>query len=557
MVPVFVLLLPWAHFDLDAQIGGVGRERLSADECTTIPAGVPIRLAAPESATIKLSGHRMGVNRESSSYLIGAHRYRHFIASVGTRPEDNTIDVEMDGEHAGTIIIKGHQPRPGWTAKSLGTAPQSILAEALDHFLLRLIDLIRIVDDPKLQHHQSGWERLCAGWSTENLALSDPPMSLIVRHAKEMRRLLTDLAARPRRILRRRNAKTNVDRVQQLDTGCIRWLSRQPGREIYERAGPRQQIMAVRRYETRNTLENRVLRDFCRRSRIAALTYTERYDTFTASDRWKDVDRYGRECGRSDRSLGDNGILLPHPPIIPNYALLQERRYRKLWHAYRQLLKHMDEEDECWRWQHRLWIDFCRLAMQVSLRTSSQGHVFAESPLRLSAEQQRGSWITLDNQSAVFHLTTGKHLNTVISVIWNPAVDHPKLHEGIVGLGASSVLHVQSLDDEKEALILVWPIHSFGENAPQISDIVASADNAGKECVRNLRLSEDVRIKLGGIVMQSSVEAAAPAGAQFKQQGSIVGLRFGTTPKELSRGLNILSKSISTVIDRLFWDETP
>ena len=124
-----------------------------------------------------------------------------------------------------------------------------------------MVDLIRLAEDPAVAWYESGWARLSHAWTGDHISLTDPPMALIVRHADTLLRLLTDLGRHPRHILSRTRAMLPVDRVQQLDVASVRWLSRQPGREVYERAGPRQRILAVRRFEDLDTLENRVLRD--------------------------------------------------------------------------------------------------------------------------------------------------------------------------------------------------------------------------------------------------------------------------------------------------------
>ena len=162
---------------------------------------------------------------------------------------------------------------------------------------------------------------------------------MLIRLLHRQQDLLADLAAHTRRILRRTRELTQVDRVQHLDINCIRWLSRQPGETVYERAGPRQRIRSVQRYENLNTLENQVLRDFTHRSAGVARAYSRRYRSLKRSERWLNMDQYGRECGIIARSLFEQGIARPQPPIVPNYVLLQDARYRRLWVAYTELLR--------------------------------------------------------------------------------------------------------------------------------------------------------------------------------------------------------------------------
>ena len=539
-----MLPVPWAHYDTS------WRKRFDQNGWLDMEAGLPLHLVAPIDTEIELSGHRMGVHAEGQPYQLGTVRCRHLTASIGTRSDEGEIEVMCDGLRTGTIRIRGHQPRPGWTARHEGGAPQSLWAEKLDLFLLGVVDLIRIADDPALQYYQSGWERLSAAWSEET-DHTEPPMALIVRHAQDMRARVAELAEHPRRILRRTRDMTPVDRVQQIDVSCIRWLSRQPGTTVYERAGPRQRILAVQRYENQDTLENRILRDFCHRSAGVAAAYLKRYERFPHSQRRALVERYGRECRRHAHDLADRGISKPHPPIIPNYALLQDPRYRKLWSAYIELLRRLDEEDECWRWQHRLWNDFCRLALQVALRRSAGNDgVVAESPLRLLPEQRRGQWSVVDAQSAAYLLDAGDAGKVVVSFLWDAAGDHPKLPAPLSGLGAVSVLHAQALNTGNEAFVLLWPVHFFGSATQEMEALVDSACRALNACIGNLRLTDDLHIVAGGLVLQSEV-AKGLGNAAISSNHEVVGLRLNTSPDRLTSELKRISRAISSLLERL------
>ncbi len=543
----FVLPVPWAHCDM------AWRKKLGPNELAEVDAGTPLHLVAPVGAEIELSGHRMGVQPEGLPYDLDNARCRRLTASIGTRPEDDQIEVTRDGIPAGSICIRGHQPRPGWTARWEGGAPHDLWAERLDHFLLRLIDLIRIADDPKLQHHQGGWERLSAAWSDERPDPSEPPIALIVRHAVSMRALVADLAGHPRHILRRTRDMTPVDRVQQIDISCIRWLSRQPGTTWYERAGPRQRIMAVQRYENRDTLENRILRDFCHRSSGIAAAYAKRYEGYSKSKRRALVERYGRECRRYALDLEKRGVSTPHPPLIPNYVLLQDPRYRKLWAAYIELLRRLDEEDECWRWQHRLWSDFCRLALHVALRRSAgRDGTVAESPLRLLPEQQRGQWSVVDAQSAVFLLETGAAGKIVVSLLWDTAAGHPKLPPGLAGLGATSVLHAQSLATGKEAYVLMWPVHFVVSDGWGIAQLVESAHRANNDCGAYLRMVKSLDLAVGGLILKSGVTPDDEEAAHLPEGAPrIAGLRLTTSPEHMTVELERVSRASLALIKGL------
>ena len=524
----YVLWTPWALFDLTREPGSTGRRPLWLEAPVEVPAGWPLILAVPAGARVNVDGRRLRAQRETNAFNLGHHRYMLYSLCIGTRDEDATMTVRLDDDVAGQIRIRGHLPRPSWSLGRDRSAPSDPRQERLDLYLLGLVDLIRLAEDPAVAWHESGWARLSDAWTGDNISLTDPPMALIVRHADTLLRLLTDLGRHPRHILSRTRAMLPVDRVQQLDVASVRWLSRQPGREVYERAGPRQRILAVRRFEDLDTLENRVLRDLSVRSHGLATAYTKQYRTLSSSLRWQGVDKYRRSCERLARILSDREIGWPRPPVVPNYALLQDRRYRRVWSAYREILRRLDEQDECWRWQHRLWADFCKLVTQVALYRGHKFETVAESPLRIAPEQHRGRWSLVDAHSGVFLLRDRQDRPAaVLSVLWDTTAEHPKLASWMAGLGAAAVLHLQGLKDGRESYLLLWPLHLFGDDAPNLKEIATSAQRALDSCLKALVLADNVDIEAEGLVLVSNFDARhETAGPRVEQAGTVIAARL-------------------------------
>lgn len=549
----YVLWTPWALFDLTHEAGSTGRRPLSLETPVEVPAGRPLFLAVPAGARVDIDGRRLRAQRETNPFDLGHHRYTIHSLCIGTRDEDATMTVRLDYEVAGRIHILGHLPRPSWSLGRDRSAPSDPQQERLDLFLLGLVDLIRLAEDPAVAWYESGWARLSHAWTGDNISLTDPPMALIVRHANTLLRLLTDLGRHPRHILSRTRAMSPVDRVQQLDVASVRWLSRQPGRDVYERAGPRQRILAVRRFEDLDTLENRILRDFSARSHGLATAYTKQYNTLNSSLRWQGVDKYRRKCEHLTRTLRDRKIGLPRPPIVPNYVLLQDRRYRRVWNAYREILRRLDEQDECWRWQHRLWADFCKLATQVALYRGNKFETVAESPLRIASEQHRGRWSLVDAHSGVFLIRDQKNRPAaVLSVLWDTTAGHPKLADWMAGLGAAAVLHLQGLEDGRESYLLLWPLHLFGDSAPGLKEIAESAKRALNSSLEFLELADNVDIEVEGLVLVSNFDARnQTVGPGIERAGTVTALRFGTGYGGLRRDIDILGSWLHSATLRL------
>lgn len=555
----FVIWAPWAVYDLGGSGLDTGRQELTSHTPVKVAAGRPLFIALPENSNISLDGRRSGAEIESVPFDLGSRRYVLYSLSVGTRDDDATLVVRLSGEVVGVIEVEGHLPRPSWSGGSNSTAPTSRRQERLDLFLLGLVDLIRLVDDPSVAWHQNGWERLLRAWTGAEINLTEPPMALIVRHSATLQRLLNDLGRHPRRILSRTRQMTPIDRVQQLDTASVRWLSRQPGETTYQRAGPKQRILAIQRYEDIDTLENRVLRDLGRRSSELATGYTQRYRRLRESNRWKLVDSYRRDTHRLARNLHLNDVELPNPPIVPNFALLQDRRYRRVWRAYREIIRHADEQDECWRWQHRLWADFCRLVLQVSLRFRNSFQELAESPLRIAQEQQRGRWSQVDAHSGVFLLLDrADQPSAVVSVIWDTSAVHQKLAPWMSGLGATSVLHLQNLHDGSESYILVWALHLFGDDVPELEELAASGQRALDRCLGNIELSENVRIRVEGLVLVSNFDIGEDAArARSIRSGSVVAFRLHAGFGEVSDDIANIGQIVEGIAGRLLKPTDP
>ncbi|MBV5332851.1 hypothetical protein JZU54_04670, partial [bacterium] len=76
-------------------------------------------------------------------------------------------------------------------------------------------------------------------------------VTLVTREClSEVEQVVRDL----RKVLVREQQRVPLGRVQQVDAHCLRWLSRQPGRDAAEKAGGRQRILAVVRRESFDTL---------------------------------------------------------------------------------------------------------------------------------------------------------------------------------------------------------------------------------------------------------------------------------------------------------------
>lgn len=195
----------------------------------------------------------------------------------------------------------------------------------------------------------------------------EPPLRLITKVAVEHFPIINLLIHNLHKVLRYDRDFLPVDRAQQIDVQCIRWLSRQPGRTTYERAGNRQKILAVVRYESVDTLENRVFKQFLEYCRANCNSYIHEYHPrFPKSDRVLAVIRL--------RNLINYALLLPEFSMIsnlnavprPNYVLQNNMLYRIIWDLYLQLLNRTKLVENLWKNRQHVIKEFSKMVFLVT-----------------------------------------------------------------------------------------------------------------------------------------------------------------------------------------------
>ena len=360
-------------------------------------------------------------------------------------------------------------------------------------------------------------------------------MDTIVRHTRYMPAILQVLSAAPRKVLSRRTSKTPLSRVQEMDRQSMLWLSRQPGRNWEERAGPSQRILAPTRYENINTLENRVLRSFCELSMAVAKNYLGRNKHARQHSRYERVEHYGRTCARLARDLRTTGVSRARGNITPNYVLLNDGNYRQVWTAYQELLDRNRVVDELWAWQARSWEEFCAIAVIVACKEIPGIEIIAASPINFQEEQTRGLWLESDNPLAVFFLREQKLILEIQMRPSNPA-------SGLSEMGAPIVIRYGDLSNEFLRRALVWPLHSFSnenpvEDAQQVLDLLP-------KCARSLMLK-------GGIVLRNRFDDKNLVSEILSSgDNSVLAGTIGPRGNALREGL----KGISTFLESLVSD---
>lgn len=353
-----------------------------------------------------------------------------------------------------------------------------------------------------------------------------PRKSLIVHIAELMRSRIAEIVAAIRRILNRERLLVRAGTISEVDTTCVRWLVRQPGNDLVQKAASnRQRLLGVTRRESFDTLENRVLKDFLARCSIESLRYHRseigENAVFFHSERAKTVRQYRQICTDLLRTALFDSIAAPPPAVRPNYVLQNDLRYREVWRHYTRLLKREDEEDCLWDWQARTWADVCRFLVCAAIyRMAQEGskRLLVEELLRaavcLRGEQQLGSRVLAGSEPGPFLISkpdSGRSRSRVLEIVHpDQATNHPATK--LLGrTGGHLYLVLSNPLGDRSLVVIIWAVHTAAsEEHPSWDNIGLSAGRAllAHSHIMN-ELGDPVFPKLHGFVVASDIKAAS------------------------------------------------
>ena len=253
------------------------------------------------------------------------------------------------------------------------------------------------------------WEGNCGGlqirsvhravlrWSKSE-SKDNAKLALIVKLAREIAKPLGQICESPRVVLRRTRELQNIGRIQEIDAACLRWIARQPGRDIYERAGTRQELLGVVRKEDSDTLENRVVRNLMHRARIECSNYTSIYREYSDYERVQTVASFRHRIIDWEKHSEIRNAKSLIGQVQPNYVLLHEPKYRKLWDAYQALLSQQKQKDDIWKWRDRTFAESCQCMMMSLMHGLAHRSMLHKSDLLLKHEAITGRFIFKDTE---------------------------------------------------------------------------------------------------------------------------------------------------------------
>ncbi len=359
-------------------------------------------------------------------------------------------------------------------------------------------------------------------WSTTAQCLfstrDQPRMDVVVQIAIEYKDELLRLSRSLRRILRGERQKTHLGRVQQLDSACMEWLARQPGRTAIEKAGAKQQVLSLVRTENYDTLENRVLKDFLQRYIQAANLYVgEHKSRFEHSSRYKAVSNLRDLCQEVLRDTHFVHVRALTGLPQPNYVLLYDPSYRALWSWYLRLLRRLKVTDDAWRWQRRLWADFVRACVACGIITAQRdrnGFSAAlpfQQDLWIREEQDAGSFLHPFDWPNPVCLELEGSAKVLVRFLHpyfeEDTVDNSHSIMSWIGLSGADLLlefSPTSLNaNARRVLLFVWAIHSAVESLE--SEIVMTQPRRACQALLQLYRQNRRQIHNKGVVFRGLI----------------------------------------------------
>ena len=169
------------------------------------------------------------------------------------------------------------------------------------------------------------------------------PHALPARLVKGIHGSLRQLAQAPNKRLVRDHKMMQPSRVRELDQKAMRYLSKLPGRNIREKIGGREKILAVKRVYSYDLQENRLLRRLCKDLGYLIEPMLE----LGSQHAREEVEHRHRSVISQFRDTPLHEVRC-EIPITPNNVLINHACYGQLWKAWLLLGNARDTLEQVW-----------------------------------------------------------------------------------------------------------------------------------------------------------------------------------------------------------------
>lgn len=214
------------------------------------------------------------------------------------------------------------------------------------------------------------------------------PLVLALNRRYELRHKLEMIAPKLRSQLNRKAEMIPLGRIQEMDAYCLRDYVRRPGHNAIEKAGARQELMGIQRYQNFNTPENRFLKGFCNLLHLECRQYQDRDE---AKRLERAIERFRQEPSVQAIPRADAFA------IKPNYVLQQNPIYRSFYQAYLDYLKRRSEKENIWGFRQALLVDVVTILFVAALLNIEGSYIHSAASVNVSDVPNSGRYLLMDS----------------------------------------------------------------------------------------------------------------------------------------------------------------
>ncbi|MDD1413292.1 DUF2357 domain-containing protein [Dolichospermum sp. ST_con] len=231
-----------------------------------------------------------------------------------------------------------------------------------------------------------------------NIEDANLPIIISLDKRYQLRRKLEAISDKLRHQLRRQAESMSVGKIQEMDSYCLRDYVRRPGLTAVEKAGSKQQLMGIQRYQDFNTPENKFLVYFSQILHLNCFQYER-----SGASQFRETIRKIRlvidlfKQQRIVKTIQDRSYKFTQP----NYVLQQNPIYRSFYEAYLEYLRKKNEKEKLWTFRNALLADSVYIYLTASLLKFQGIDVDANLAINGSLTPDKGCYLNKDQNIIV------------------------------------------------------------------------------------------------------------------------------------------------------------
>jgi hypothetical protein len=227
--------------------------------------------------------------------------------------------------------------------------------------------------------------------SEVDLKEANLPLLIWLERKYELSQKLRQITPKMRHQLRRKAELMPIGRIQEMDTNCLRDYIRRPGSTPEEKAGARQELMGVQRYQDFNTYENKFLVDFASKLSLECF----RYRQSDAQAHREQVQKIQQVIDRFEQEPTVQVISARHYRLgSPNYVMQQNPIYSSFYRAYLDYLKRQTEKERIWSFRNQLLGDILYLCLHTALLCFQGANIRPLAKLAIRTSPDQGHYLS-------------------------------------------------------------------------------------------------------------------------------------------------------------------